>query len=202
MSDVKVSWLELDTAATPADARVTWIAFDTAAPPVDVKVSWLELDTAATPVDVKVSWVAFDTAATPCDVRVSWICLDTAATTGYSAEVELKRWYIKRKKRIYVFNSAEEADAYLAAEIEAVKAIEQAQKTSRRARKRLRDKLITVEPAETVDIDWLSELVRHFQIQADLAQLLAQQDYERVLQILAQAREMLEEEDLEILLMA
>ena len=140
--------------------------------------------------------------ATPCDVRVSWICLDTAATTGYSAEVELKRWYIKRKKRIYVFNSAEEADAYLAAEIEAVKAIEQAQKTSRRARKRLREKLITVEPAETVDIDWLSELVRHFQIQADLAQLLAQQDYERVLQILAQAREMLEEEDLEILLMA
>ncbi len=187
MSDVKVSWLELDTAATPADVRVSWIAFDTA----------------ATPVDVKVSWVAFDTAATPCDVRVSWVCFDTnAATNGYSAEVELKRWYIKRKKRIYVFNSAEEADAYLAAEIEAVKAIEQAQKTSRRARKRLREKLITVEPAETVDIDWLSELVRHFQIQADLAQLLAQQDYERVLQILAQAREMLEEEDLEILLMA
>ena len=158
MSDVKVSWLELDTAATPADVRVSWIAFDTA----------------ATPVDVKVSWVAFDTAATPCDVRVSWVCFDTNAATN----------------------------GYLAAEIEAVKAIEQAQKTSRRARKRLREKLITVEPAETVDIDWLSELVRHFQIQADLAQLLAQQDYERVLQILAQAREMLEEEDLEILLMA
>ena len=45
MADIKVSWLELDTAA------------------IDVRVSWLELDTAATPVDVRVSWCQFDTAA-------------------------------------------------------------------------------------------------------------------------------------------
>ena len=183
MADVKVSWLELDTAATP----------------VDVKVSWLELDTAATPVDVKVSWVAFDTAATPCDVRVSWICLDTAATTGYSAEVELKRWYVKRKKRIHVFATPEEADAYIEAEAEAEAAVAKAQRTSRRARKRLRDKLLTVEPIQTVDIDWLSELIAHFQIQADLAALLAQQDFDRVMQIMAMAMEMQDEEELLLL---
>ena len=45
MADIKVSWLQLDTAA------------------IDVKVSWLQLDTAATPVDVRVSWLQLDTAA-------------------------------------------------------------------------------------------------------------------------------------------
>ena len=34
MADVKVSWLELDTAATPVDVKVSWIAFDTAVAPV------------------------------------------------------------------------------------------------------------------------------------------------------------------------
>ena len=187
-----------------ADISVSWIALDTAATPCDVRVSWIALDTAAAPCDVKVSWICHDTAATPCDVKVSWVCLDTAYSdqTTYSAEIVLKPWYVKRKKRIYVFNSAQEADAYLAAEAEAEAAVAKAQKTSRRARKRLRDKLITVEPINTVDIDWLSELIAHFKIQADLAALLAQQDYERVLQILALAMEMQDEEDIELLLLA
>ena len=191
-------------ASGAADVRVSWVALDTAAAPCDVKVSWICHDTAATPVDVRVSWIALDTAATPCDVRVSWVCLDTASSdqTTYSAEIVLKPWYVKRKKRIYVFNSAQEADAYIAAEAEAEAAVAKAQKTSRRARKRLRDKLITVEPINTVDIDWLSELIAHFKIQADLAALLAQQDYERVLQIMAMASEMLDEEDIELLLLA
>ena len=185
-----------------ADTKVSWIALDTAAAPVDVKVAWVAFDTAAAPCDVKVSWVAFDTAAAPCDVRVSWICLDTAASTSYSQEVVLRKWYVKRKKRIYVFATPEEADAYIEAEAEAEAAVSKAQRTSRRARKRLRDKLLTVEPIQTVDIDWLSELIAHFQIQADLAALLAQQDYERVLQIMAMAMEMQDEEDIELLLLA
>ena len=45
MADIKVSWLQLDTAA------------------IYVRVSWLQLDTAATPVDVRVSWLQFDSAA-------------------------------------------------------------------------------------------------------------------------------------------
>ena len=49
--DVKVSWLELDTAAV--DVAVSWVEFDTVASVADVKVSWLEFDTdAATEADI------------------------------------------------------------------------------------------------------------------------------------------------------
>jgi hypothetical protein len=46
-----------------ADIRVSWLQLDTAAAPVDVRVSWLQLDTAAAAVDVRVSWLAFETDA-------------------------------------------------------------------------------------------------------------------------------------------
>ena len=46
MADIKVSWLQLDTSATPVDVRVSWLQLDTAATPCDVRVSWLQLDTA------------------------------------------------------------------------------------------------------------------------------------------------------------
>ena len=45
--DVRVSWLEVDTDATPVDVRVSWLEVDTSAVAVDVRVSWLALDTAA-----------------------------------------------------------------------------------------------------------------------------------------------------------
>lgn len=174
----------------------------------DAKVSWIALDTSAAPCDVKVSWLAFDTAADhPFDVRVSWLAFDSSAETSPipsepSNEVILKPWYIKRKKKILLFNSAQEADAFLASEELAEQAIQEAQKTSRRARKRLRDKLITVEPIQTVDVDQLAQAVEHFSIPVDLPYLLAQQDFERVMQILALARDMQDEEDVELLLLA
>jgi hypothetical protein len=132
----------------------------------------------------------------------------TLARTGgqpsFAAEIELKprKWYVKRKKQILVFNTAQEADAYIEAEEAAEQAIQQAQKTSRRARKRLREKVITVRPIDTVDIDQLSQAVEHFQIGVDLPYLLAQQDFDRVMQILAMARDMQDEEDVELLLLA
>lgn len=47
MADVKVSWLQLETAATPCDVKVSWICHDTDSTPCDVKVSWVCLDTSA-----------------------------------------------------------------------------------------------------------------------------------------------------------
>lgn len=154
--------------------------------------------------DISVSWISLDTSVTPCDVRVSWVCLDTASSdqTTYSAEIVLKPWYIRRKKKIMLFNTAQEADAFIAAEEQAEQAIQEAQKTSRRARKRLRDKIITVEPIQTVDVDQLAQAVERFSIPVDLPYLLAQQDFERVMQILALARDMQDEEDVELLLLA
>lgn len=124
--------------------------------------------------------------------------------TTYAGEIDLtpRKWYIRRNKKILLFNTAQEADAFLEAEELAEQAVHAAQKTSRRARKRLRDKIITVEPIQTVDVDQLAQAVEHFSIPVDLPYLLAQQDFERVMQILALAADMQDEEDVELLLLA
>ena len=157
--------------------------------------------TPSSPIDVKVSWLAFDTSATPVDVKVSWLAFDTAGkASGFSNEVEIKRWYIKRNKQILVFNSAQEADDYLESLEQAEKAIEAAQKTSRRARQRLRNKLVKA-PIQTVDIDLLADAVSRFDLPA-LPSLIQQQDFERFMQIFAIAQAMQDEEDIELLLLA
>lgn len=120
----------------------------------------------------------------------------------FSAEIDLSRkWYVRRGKKIHLFSSGSDADAFIEAQEQADKAIAEAQKTSRRARKRLREKIVTVDPIQTVDIDLLSKAVEYFSL-PPLPDLLAQQDFERVMQIMALAREMQDEEDLEMLLLA
>lgn len=120
---------------------------------------------------------------------------------SFSQEVELKRWYVRRGKRVLIFNNAQEADTYLEAERAAEDAIRQAQKTSRRARKRLREKVITVAPAQAVDVDQLSEAVARFSISANIPELIALEDFGRIMQVMALAQEMQDEEDIEMLLL-
>ena len=120
----------------------------------------------------------------------------------FSQEIELRRrFYVKHKKKILVFNTAQEADDYLESLEQAEKAIQEAQKTSRRARQRLRRKIVTVEPIQTVDIDLLSDAVSRFDLPT-LPNLIEQQDFARFMQILAIAQEMADEEDVELLLLA
>lgn len=127
--------------------------------------------------------------------------------SNWSAEYNLlsrRKWYVKRNKQILIFDTAQQADAWADAEQIAEQAIEQAQKTSRRARKRLRERVYKVEgvsPIGTVDIDLLGGLVDRYQITANLPELIAVQDYERVMQIMALALEMQDEEDVEMLLL-
>ena len=121
---------------------------------------------------------------------------------SYSAEVELRKWYVKRGKRILIFATANDADAFLESEQAAKEAIEQAQKTSRRARKRFAAKVYTVKPVEEVDIGPLSGMAQHFGMAVDLPALYAQQNYARVLEIYAQAMLLQDEEDVELLLLA
>jgi len=115
-----------------------------------------------------------------------------------------KKWYIRRKKRVLVFATAQDADAFIAADELAEQAIAQAQKTSRRARKRLRERVYSanpVHPIESVDIDQLGALVDRYQMAIDLPALIVQQDYERVMQIMALAMQMQDEDDIEMLLL-
>ena len=120
----------------------------------------------------------------------------------FSNEIELRPWYVKRGKKIHLFNSAQEADDYIESLEQAEKAIQEAQKTSRRARQRLRRKIVTVEPIQTVDIDLLADAVSRFDL-PPLPSLIQQQDFERFMQIFAIAQAIQEDEDdIELLLLA
>lgn len=112
-----------------------------------------------------------------------------------------RRWYVQRKKSIYVFDSAQDADNFVAADA-AQDAIEQAQKTSRKARPPPLKTANPVQPAESVDIDYIGALVDRYQMAIDLPRLIVNQDYERILEIMAQALQLQDEDDIELLLLA
>lgn len=125
-----------------------------------------------------------------------------------SAEVELsprRKWYVKRGKQILIFEDAQEADAFIEAEKQADEAIKAAQKTSRRARKRLRERVYTSLDAklpEVVQIDMLGVLVEQYAIPVDLPRLIANQDLEELVRIALLAQDMQDEDDIEMLLLA
>jgi hypothetical protein len=114
----------------------------------------------------------------------------------------MRRVYVRRGKKLHLFASAQEADDFIEAEQIAEQAVQKARKTSRLARKRIRDKVFKPLPIETIEVDRLAQLVSHFNIPVDFPQLIAEQDWARVMQIMALAREMQDEEDLEMLLLA
>lgn len=122
-----------------------------------------------------------------------------AVVTTKSQEIEIRRkWYVRRGKKLHIFNTAQEADTFIEAEQEAETLA--AQKTSRRARKRLREKLYTA-PAQTIDIGGLSTLFDRYKLE-DPQALIAKQDFDALMRIYAQALELQDEEDLEMLLLA
>lgn len=139
----------------------------------------------------------------------------TITITGYAPTVEQSsplrlggfeygsKVYIKRNKKIYIFDSVEEADSYLEAEAKAEEIVQQSNKTSRLARKRAREKAfksLAIEPVESVDIPALKTLVAQLQTDFELPKLIAQQDWQRVVEIYNQAMEMQDEEDLLLIL--
>ena len=139
----------------------------------------------------------------------------TITITGYAPTVEQSsplrlggfeygsKVYIKRNKKIYIFDSVEEADSYIEAEAKAEEIVQQSNKTSRLARKRAREKahkLLSIEPVESVDIPALKTLVSQLQTDFELPQLIAKQDWQRVVEIYNQAMEMQDEEDLLLIL--
>ena len=134
------------------------------------------------------------------DNLTSTAALATTATP--SQEVELRKYYMRKGKKLLMFDSVTEAEAYTEAEILADEAIAKAHKTSRLARKRIRTRIIAdALPAQMIDTDWLTEMMQRFAINLDLSALLAEQDYNRVAEIYAQAMAMQDEEDIELLLM-
>ena len=103
--------------------------------------------------------------------------------------------YLKRGHEVLVFDSEDKKEKFLDAEIKAKEAIDKA----RQQRKVVVKKL--PKPAQTVELKSLQQKANRYEIQADIAQILAQQDFERLLTIHAAVLEMQDDEDVELLLL-
>ncbi len=111
-----------------------------------------------------------------------------------------KRYYLRRKGKILLFDTAAQADDYLEAEEEAQKAIATAK--SRGAKKRIAAKILkAVEPVESVEIAPLQEMVKAYSVPVDLPTLLKQNDYSQVMKVREMIQRMLDDEDDELLLL-
>ena len=90
-----------------------------------------------------------------------------AAEGGGSAGGSSRTYYVKRKDRLLVFASLEQAQAYLDAEKAAEEAIAKAQKTSRRARKRARERFLAQAaptPQESLEIALVERVQAFFNL--------------------------------------
>lgn len=110
-----------------------------------------------------------------------------------------RKVYIKRGKRIHIFNTIEDADDWADAEQAALATIANA---TRNAKKRAVRKVNASIEHETINLVELDRLVQHFGIPVELPTLEAKRDWLEVARIALLAREMQDEEDVEMLLFA
>jgi hypothetical protein len=123
------------------------------------------------------------------------------ATVTPSGEVILerkKRYYVRKNGKILLFDTAYEADAFIEADAKAEEVAKT--KTSRLARKRVRNVVISDFKPEVVDLKLTELLTEKFDI-PNLLQFVEMQDWDKVLAIQSLAIEM-EEEENEALLFA
>lgn len=113
---------------------------------------------------------------------------------------EVSRVYIRRGKKIYFFNTPEEADRFLVAEQQANEAIQKARKTSKKDRKRIKEKIFPA--VESVDLVQIEQLAIRFDLAYNIPKLYEEADYETLVRIAEKLRELQDEEDVELLLMA
>lgn len=116
-------------------------------------------------------------------------------------EMSSRKVYIKRGKRIHIFDSVEDADAWMEAEQQELQAIRRAKPTPRKKAKvfKLLDEAI---PHEVVRLDVVRAMVDYLGIPVEMPTLEARQDWAEVARVALMARQMQDEEDIELLLAA
>jgi hypothetical protein len=122
-----------------------------------------------------------------------------------SNEVEIspRRYYVRRRGRLYLFNSAAEADAWIEADEAADRAIEQAKQASKAKKKRIAKQAhSTVKPVQVVDIEAMPTLASRFSVSLDLPRLIERGDFDELMRIRELLQVMQDEEDVMLLLMA
>lgn len=111
-----------------------------------------------------------------------------------------KRHYVKRGKQYLIFNTTDEADAYLVAEA----AIEAARKTSRKATRRTIQTFKAFQPeiVKVVATDVLDGLMQRFAVSYDLHRLQKTQDFASLHAIQERLAALQDDEDITLLLLA
>lgn len=155
----------------------------------------------------KIGAVAYTLTALPGDYQLTGGSAELTVTTPNNNragfEMGGRRVYIKRGKRIHIFDTVEDADAWVEAEQQATQAIEKAKgKKKLKAKAKVYKALDEQLPHEVIRLDWLESLVAHFNIPVELPTLEAKQDWMEVARIALLAQEMQDEEEVELLLMA
>ena len=125
--------------------------------------------------------------------------VDPPAESGVPSN-EVGRVYVRRGKKVLLFNTPQEADRYLVAEQAANEAIEKAQKTSRRARKRLKEKIYPA--AESIDLIEIEKLAVNFDLPYEAPKVFNEDDYLELMRVAETLRQMQDEEEIELLLIA
>lgn len=109
------------------------------------------------------------------------------------------RVYIKRGRKIHIFDTVEDADAWEAAEAAAQEAIAKAK--TRTAKRRIVRKVEAAIEHEVLRLDLLDALVARFNLKLDLPSIEARQDWAEYVRIAMLARELEDEEEMETLLL-
>ena len=126
-----------------------------------------------------------------------------STTTRPGFEMSSRKVYVKRGKRIHIFDTVEDADAWVEAEQQATQAIEKAKgkkklKAKAKAYKALDEQL----PHEVIRLDVVRSMVDYLGIPIEMPTLEARQDWAEVARVALMARHMQDEEDIELLLVA
>lgn len=112
-----------------------------------------------------------------------------------------RKVYIKRGKRIHIFDTVEDADEWLEAEDKARQVVNVA-KPKPQAKAKVFKALDEAVPHDVVRIDVVRAMVDYLGIPVEMPTLEARQDWAEVVRVALMARQMQDEEDIELLLAA
>lgn len=112
-----------------------------------------------------------------------------------------RKVYIKRGKRIHIFDTVEDADEWLEAEDKARQVVNVA-KPKPQAKAKVFKALDEAVPHDVVRLDVVRSMVDYLGIPVDMPTLEARQDWAEVARVALMARHMQDEEDIELLLVA
>lgn len=112
-----------------------------------------------------------------------------------------RKVYIKRGKRIHIFDTVEDADEWLEAEDKARQVVNVA-KPKPQAKAKVFMALDEAVPHDVVRLDVVRSMVDYLGIPVEMPTLEARQDWAEVARVALMARHMQDEEDIELLLLA